>query len=234
MNKSTKLIFSTFFLVLFQLIAYAQSNTDSNQRTIIVSGKASFNLSPDEIILDINYQEYFKGEEKSENKVLIETIEKEVLGSLKATGISSNKITMGAAFMVRPNKDGKVYLKRRLNKSLTVCISNTEDYIKLIRQLEKDQLFDKVITTFRINSYRHTEQEAYKKKCKAAAFENAKENANLILGNSNNKLGKVLTIIESNSRKSNTNTYDFDNSSSNSGFKAIEVNYSLTVKFEIE
>jgi uncharacterized protein YggE len=220
------------------MVGKAQASGTLQAQTISVSGKASYNLSPNEIIVEISYQEYFTGPDESDgSKILIEELEKKVLASLETLKIAKDQITMGAATVVQPYRDNNI-LKRRINKSLYVCVNNSEDYIKLIRQLEKDKLFDKIITAFNLNSYNHTEKEKYYTRSRAEAFQNAKVKAELIVQQAQRKLGKVITIKEMNLSWDNgakNSFYSLDNSSGEkaSGFKPIVISYELEVVFEI-
>ncbi len=227
------------YLLFICSYAQAQPNNAAQIPSISVTGKASYNLSPNEIIVEISYQEYFTTpDEKEESRVLIEDLEKKVLGSLEVLKIAKDKITMGAAQVVQPYRDNTTMLKRRINKSLYVCVDNSDNYIKLIRQLEKDKLFEKIITQFNLVSYNHTEKEKYLTKSRAEAFKNAKAKAELILAQANQKLGKVVSIKEINYSFDNSSKgsfYSLDNFSNEttSGFKPIVINYELEVVFEI-
>lgn len=224
-----------YFLCIF-LFAGLQFVQAQSTPSITVTGEASFNLSPDEIIILISYEEYFTdANEALSSKVLIEDIEQKVLTSLKAAKIKDDKIAMGAATLVRPRVHQK-YLRRRINKSLSVCISNTEEYLLLIRQFEQDGLFDREVTSFRLSEYRHTERERYEKECQQKALVNARAKAQRIASQSGRKLGKVMSVTEKDLSSSawDASTYEVTSSSSGtSGFKGIPVSYALTVVFEL-
>jgi uncharacterized protein YggE len=236
MRKYFKIAF--LLITCLPLITDAQAGGTLQAQTISVSGKASYNLSPNEIIVEISYQEYFTSPDESDgSKILIEELEKKVLTSLETLKIAKDQITMGAATVVQPYRDNNI-LKRRINKSLYVCVNNSEDYIKLIRQLEKDKLFDKIITAFNLNSYNHTEKEKYYIRSRAEAFQNGKIKAELIVQQAQRKLGKVITIKEMNPSWDNgakSSFYSVDNSAGEktSGFKPIVISYELEVIFEI-
>lgn len=229
--KKIKLL--TLLFAIITSVSFSQNQTTS----ISVTGTASYNLSPNEIIIKISYQEYFKTtDEKLESKIPIEEIEKQVLKSLETAGIKKDKITMGEASLVQPYKNG-VLMKSRVNKTAFICIDNSDNYIKLIRQLEKDNLMDNIIQSFGVDEYRHTDKEKYLTKCRAEAFANAKTKAELILSQSNQKVGKIITVKEVSSQEhsSKNGFYSTDNFSNEktSGFKPVIISYTLDVTFEI-
>ena len=99
-------------------------------------------------------------------------------------------------------------------------------------------LFDTVIKKYNISEFRHTEKRTYLEKSRNQALLDAKSKADLILNNSSQKTGKIISIKENthNSQKSsNRSFYGTDNAkkSENSSFKPIIVSYSIIVVFEI-
>lgn len=225
--------FISFLFILGLLII----NPTFSQNSITVSGKSEFNLSPNEIIIKIAFQEFFKnGEELAENKVPIEEIEDRLLGAISKMDLDKEKITMGGVEIVRPYEN-RTYLKRRLKKDILICIENTDQYIELIRLLEKEDLFDEIIVEFTITEFRHTQREEYMTKSMEQAFSNAKEKAELILSKSGQKIGRALKIVEVNNRRtvaSDVNFYETTESRSQvSGFRPIIVAYEIQVVFEI-
>lgn len=232
-NNTIQLLLSLLFISLL-----TTASAQENKRTITVSGTSEFNLSPNEIIVKISFQEYFTDEaEKSEHKIKIESLEKKVLDAIQKTGLKKDKITSGSVQVIRPYKHG-IYYKPRLNKSLFVCVNNTQQYVDLTRMLETDGLFEKAITTFSITQYRHTEKEAYLTKSRNLAYNDAINKAKLILSNSNNQVGQVIRVTEVNKSVSTSSTgsfYTTENAttSSSSGFRPIVISYDLEVVFEI-
>ena len=221
--------------------AQAQSNINS----IKVTGAASVNVSPNEIIIEIRYQEYFEGEEQESNRVSIESIEALVLQALGNAAIQDEKITLGGINVVRPSyyKNGdRIFLKRRLSKALYICVETTDQLLKVVRELGKAQLMDDIITEFQITETRHTDIEQFEKEVKVEAFKDAREKAELILSTSNQKAGKVLSIKEFDPRQPalpqafDASTYETVAvpSAQVSGFRPIVVGYQIEVVFEIE
>lgn len=222
----------TCLLFLFALNVYAQSPP-----SITVTGESTYNLSPNEIIINISYQEYFTDpDEALSSKVAIETIEPKVLASVKKAGVPDDKVTMGEARLVRP-RERQEYGRRRINKSISVCVSDTEAYLRLIRQFEKDKLFDLEVTDFNLSDYRHTEREQFEQKCQGEAFAAARAKAERIAARSDRKVGKVYRVME----QSNQGQSGFSGSTyelvaapgGESGFGGIIVRYRVEVVFEL-
>jgi uncharacterized protein YggE len=205
--------------------------------TITVTGAHTHNLSPNEIIINLHYQEYFtNAQENMESKISIVEIEKLVLRSVISAGIRDDKITKGSANFIRPNRNNG-FKKGRIDKALFLCVTNTDEYIGLIQQLEKDGLFDNIITQFSINNYNHTEKTRYLRESRSKAFSDAKNKAELILAEANKKVGQVMTIKEINAHNQTGNGgfYDVGNHAEDSisGFQPINISYQLEVVFEI-
>ena len=226
-----KLIFILLSVTLLNVNTLFSQDT----KTITVEGSKTYNLSPNEVVIQVQYEEYFIENEK----VTIESIEEQILDVLNSEKIESDKITFGAISLIRPyDYNTKVYGKPRLQKSLFVCISTSEEFASLTRALEKEKLFDTIIKTYGVSEFRHTEKRAYLEKSRDQAFLDARSKADLILSNSSQKTGKIIKIQEK-APKSNASHYEsaygVDNfqKSENSGFKPIVISYSIVVVFEI-
>ncbi|GJM35111.1 MAG: hypothetical protein DHS20C18_41120 [Saprospiraceae bacterium] len=241
MHPKTKQAYLTLIFCIASLFAVAQTN---EARTISVTGSATTNVSPNEIIIEVRYEEYFNGEEQEANRVTIEKIEEKVLTALGKAKIKDEKITLGGINVIRPSiykNNERIDLKRRLSKALFICVETTDQLLKVVRQLEAAQLMDEVITTFEIVETRHTDVEEFKKQVKIDAFKDAWSKANLILSTSNQKPGAVLTVKESPQQPTNGmeifgSTYDVVASPASriSGFKPILVSCNIEVVFSIE
>lgn len=223
-------------LVIIMLLASAMSAQEVTP-TITVTGNHVQNLSPNEIIIKVDYQEYFTSPDESrESKITIDKIEDRVLKSISSAGVKPDKLTMGSANFIQPNRNNQ-FKKGRISKALYLCIENTEEYIRLIQQLEGDGLFDKMIVRFSISGYNHTDKNDYLVASRSNAFEAAREKANLILSKTNKQLGDVITIKEINasSRNNGGGFYAVDNTQgeSISGFQPIKISYQLEVVFEV-
>lgn len=231
-------------LIVFFCVISLLSIAQPEPRTIKVTGSSTVNVSPNEIIIEIQYQEYFKGEEQEDNRVSIDQIEGKVLKALGKAKIKDEKITLGGINVIRPSiykNNERIYQKRRLSKSLFICVENTDQLLNVVRRLEDARLMDEIITTFQIVETRHTNIENFKKQTKIDAFKDAQEKANLILSTSNQKPGAVLKVNEMPKlptivREFSESTYEAVTSPNSriSGFKPIQVSYTIEVVFVIE
>lgn len=206
------------------------------KRTITVSGESTIQISPNEIILRIDYSEYW-ATEKNEVKTTIKTIEKQILKSLKAAGVKDQNVTLGAVSLLRDyDRNKRVYTNRRLSKQLNVCVYSSSEIEKVIEVLEADNLFEKAVTQFLIASTRHTDKEKFEKQAKREAILDAKEKANLILAAVGKKSGEILSVKElsgSGTQNSGNSFYSVQ-SENNSGVSAITVVYKVETVFEIQ
>ena len=225
--------------IIFTIIFFAGTlvlMSQENSRTIQVSGSAEYNLAPDEIVISISFQEYYLDEEDTKSeKIRLEELQVKLEKAISNAAVKSTEISTGSVQIIRPNRHNG-YKRSRLNKTIYVCIKNTDQYITLTRELEKLNLFDQTITAFNISEYRHTEKEKYLTDSRSKAYDLALEKASLILSKSGEKLGKVITISElkANSANRNGGFYEVVNTGSfQSGFKPIVVFYEIEVEFEI-
>ena len=185
-----KLIF--LLLLLATLPALAQ--TEDNTRYIEVKGSAEMEIEPDEIIVDITIEEYWKEEfekkkdfEDYKNKVLLAQIEDELIKNLRKAGIDKKNIVvknLGNYWRYR----GKEFL---FSKQLEVDVTDLSKINKLM------QLADaKGIKSMRITELKHSGMDNYKKEVKIQALRDAKEKAKYLLESIGSELGDIQTITE--------------------------------------
>lgn len=221
---------------LLLLTVLSISSLNAQEKTITVTGESTIQISPNEIILRIDYQEYWDTP-KNEVKTTIKTIEKQVLKALKVAGVKDKNVTLGAVTLLRDyDRNKRIYTNRRLSKRLNVCVYSSDEIEKVIEVLEADNLFEKAIAQFQIASTRHTDKEAFEKQAKREAIVDAKNRANLILDAVGKKTGEILKVKElsgSGTQKSGDSFYSVQ-SENNSGVSAITVVYKVEAVFEIE
>lgn len=232
----------TLALLLLATLNLCSQENNFDPRTITITGSAEYNLSPNEIVIKVGFQEYFKDiNETPGSKVTIEELEPQVLKAIYAAGIAKDKVTVGEVKIVQPWQEGnrRIKKRRRLNKTLLVCVNSTEAYVDLTRKFEKENLFDKIITNYNILEYRHTEKDDFLSKSRNEAYKDAVAKADLILNESGNKRGTVLRITEFSARQrpeiNDQSMYSMSTGSeaTPSGFRPIVVGYKLEVTFEI-
>ncbi len=227
------------FAVLLMLAGqtFAQEN-----KTITVSGKSTLQLSPNEIILAITFNEYWTDMNFTE-RILLEDIEKKLINALREAKVKEKNITHSEVTLLREyDRTLRRYHNHHLSKTLSVCVNSAEEIATVIKTLRQRALFGKAISGFRISDLRHTEVEQYKQQVKTEAIQNARANGKLIVEALGKKLGDVLTIKEVkavNNWRNNDNGTSFYSTanasrSSESGISPITITYELEAVFEIE
>lgn len=184
------LILLAFLLVSITVVA----QDENNKRFIEVNGVAEMEIEPDEIIVNITIEEYWKEEfekkkdfEDYKNKVPLAQIEDELIKNLRKAGIDKNDIVvknMGNYWRYR----GKEFL---FSKQLEVDVTDLSKINKLM------QLADaKGIKSMRIADLKHTDMDKFKKEVKIQALLNAREKAKYLVESIGAELGEVQTIVE--------------------------------------
>ncbi len=222
------------------LILAGQTFAQEN-KTISVSGKSTLQLSPNEIILAITFNEYWKDKNFSE-RILLEDIEKKLMDALRSAKVKEKNITHSAVTLLR-EYDNRLrrYHNHHLSKTLSICVYSAEEIEVVIRALRQKALLGKAISGFHISDLRHTDMEEYKQQVKTEAIQNARADGQLIVEALGKKLGDIMTIKEihsSNSWHNNSGTsfYSTANASrsSQSGVSPITITYELEAVFQIE
>lgn len=179
-------------LLLSALPVLAQN--ENNNRYIEVKGSAEMEIEPDEIIVDITIEEYWKEEfekkkdfEDYKNKVPLAQIEDELIKDLRKAGIDKKDIVvknLGNYWRYR----GKEFL---FSKQLEVDVTDLSKINKLM------QLADaKGIKSMRIAELKHSGMDKFKKEVKIQALQDAQEKAKYLLESIGSELGEVQTITE--------------------------------------
>lgn len=181
-----------FFLVSIPTIA----QNELNNRYIEVKGNAEIEIEPDEILLSITIEEYWKEEfekkkdfEDYKNKVLLAEIEDQLIKNLRKAGINKEDIVVqniGNYYRYR----GKEFL---FSKRLEVNVTDLSKINKLM------QLADaKGIKSMTISELKHSRMDEFKKEVKIKALQDAREKAKYLLESIDEELGKVQFITEIN------------------------------------
>ena len=170
------------------------AQTENNNRYIEVKGSAEMEIEPDEIIVDITIEEYWKEEfekkkdfEDYKNKVPLAQIEDELIKNLRKVGIDKKNIVvknLGNYWRYR----GKEFL---FSKQLEVDVTDLSKINRLM------QLADaKGIKSMRIAQLKHSGMDQFKKEIKIQALKDAREKAKYLLESIGSELGEVQTITE--------------------------------------
>ena len=178
--------------LLASITAIAQN--ENNKRYIEVKGEAEMEIEPDEIVIAITIEEYWKEEfekkkdfEDYKNKVPLTEIEDELIKNLRKTGVNKENIVvknLGNYWRYR----GKEFL---FSKQLEVKVTDLSKINKLMQLIDS-----KGIKSMRIAELKHSEIDKFKKETKIQALQNAREKAKYLLESIGAKLGEVQSIIE--------------------------------------
>lgn len=232
---NTKLVLALCLLALTFLPIHAQTDND---RYIEVTGTSEIKIVPDEIHFIIEIKEYweeeFDGKSKPENyrtKVPLIQIEEQLRTTLNKLGIADNAI--------RVQEVGDYWRERGrdflIGKHLDITLKDFTLIDAIVKAVDT-----KGINSMRIGELKNKEMQAYRQKGKIEALKAAKAKATYLVEALGKHLGDVVRIVEpqedmrfpspfsaqSNVHSSQVDSYD--------AFRIIKLNYSMSVRFEIE
>lgn len=232
---NTKLLLMSFLLALIFVPIYAQTDND---RYIEVTGTSEIKIVPDEIHFIIEIKEYweeeFDGKSKPEDyrtKVPLSQIEQQLRTTLNKLGITDNAI--------RVQEVGDYWRERGrdflIGKQLDITLKDFTQIDAIVKTVDT-----KGINSMRIGELKNKEMQAYRQKGKIEALKAAKAKAAYLVETLGKRLGDVVRIVEpqedarfpspfsaqSNVHSSQIESYD--------AFRVIKLNYSMSVRFEIE
>jgi uncharacterized protein YggE len=187
-----QLIF-TLAAFLFFSFAHAQQPT-AQPRLVNVQAVAEMELTPDEVWVQVQLQEYDK---KGSGKVGIEKISNEFLAKMKALGLTEKEVSLQSA----SGQDNNYWQWYRRNKQKTPDMKASASYLlKLgsVKQMEQvvQQLDDEATQNFYIQKISHSKIEEYRNQLKLQALKNARDKATLMAGAVDAKVGAVYQINE--------------------------------------
>lgn len=218
-------------LILTSLGAFAQ-NADL-RRKIEVSGIAEKEVTPDIINVSISLQEYLDGKKKITIDQLEGQLEKAVndAGIVKEDFTISNVSAWNNTYQKKKNPD---FLAA---KQYSIRFHDLNKYNQILSAIDP-----KGIQSTAIESYDYSKMTELKRDLKIQALLAAKEKATYLLSSINEKLGRPISITESD----NTNTYPsprmFSNrvmatnaipSDSDIDIKQIKLSFQVQAIFEI-
>ncbi len=209
-----KQIFCIAILVFLINLVSGQQVTDKVSpfpKTITVTGSSEMEITPDEIYVVVDLQEYQK---KGQDKTSIEKIKSAFLQKCKALGIPDSAITI-ASYYGYNNYWQKKKEQIQLYSSISyqVKFSNSIDIDKLVNTLD-----DEATQNFRIIKTTHSNIKEFRKQLKILAIKAAKEKGIYLTEAIDEKLGEAVTISEQDETgyyNFFANQYQFANSYSN-------------------
>lgn len=222
-------------LILFTFCTQAQQFDYENTRHISVTGRATMEVVPDIIQIEVYLNEYYKGKQK----IGLTIIEAKFIDIIKMNGISPEQYNVDAF-----SSHKRRYKKKKEDvlafKKFVVTLKDSKKAAALILELSDADI------RASITSKSHTNMVELRKKVKVDALNAAKEKANYLLLGIDSNLGRVLRVKEEAEEESDYDIYKRVRSSSNSinlverqsidaknGLNPIIVTYKMSATFEI-
>jgi len=229
------LVYTILLLILTSLSLHAQNGPKNfiDQPFIEVTGTKELEITPDEIYLNIEFDEtQFKG------KVAVEKQEKLLIKTLQSIGIDTDKNLTTREFngIYHRKLFGKDEVTKIKKYELIVCDGNELNNVYEIAD-------DINVSAISVTGVSHSEIEKLKRKTKIEALKIAKNKASDYAIAIDQKIGKAIYIQENNALiNSNYNTIISNSSSSYSSeksvfsspdFQKITLSASVSVKFKL-
>ncbi len=222
-----QLLFPIVLLLTLSLTAQPEIQT----RYIEVNGSAELEVQPDEFVLFIGIEEYWKEEfekrkdpEDYRTKVPLAEIEDALIKDLRKAGIDKDDIRVrGMGNYWR--QTGKEFL---FSKQLEVTIN---DFAK-VNQLSS--LLDaKGIKNMYIGQMSHSDIDNLRKKVKADAMKNAMEKASFLVESVGESLGNVLVISELNDGYSRPYLAKNRMMAADASFESVDQIQNITISYQV-
>ena len=216
------------------LSLHAQTNAQTNERYIEVTGTSEIEIVPDKIHYLIEIREYFEEEfdgkskpEEYRTKVPLSEIEQELREAFANAGIPQNAIrTQEIGDYWR--QQGQDFL---VSKKFDITLTDFNQINEILKRIDT-----KGVHTMRIGELENKDMLVYHQKGKIEALKAAQKKATYLVEALGKKLGDVIRIVE----EGNSNIFPFAQSNvlssdaaSFDSFRTIKKNYSMLVRFEI-
>lgn len=173
----------------FSQIKYEQQVASPN---IEVAGFAELEIVPDEIYFNISLQEYFEDEKNQKNKVIISTLEKQLLKAIDEAGLPKDALSISGLGGYQNYTDKK--------KKPATFLESKQYELKVSTPEKLDGILSKVesrgVQYANVSRVDHSKREELKKQVKIDALKAAKVKAEYLVASLDQKLGKVLEIKE--------------------------------------
>mgnify|MGYP001776730729 FL=1 len=227
-------LFAFVISLLAVLSLHAQTNAQTNERYIEVTGTSEIEIMPDKIHYMIEIREYFEEEfdgkskpEEYRTKVPLSEIEQELREAFANAGIPQNAIrTQEIGDYWR--QQGQDFL---VSKKFDITLTDFNQINEILKRIDT-----KGVHTMRIGELENKDMLVYHQKGKIEALKAAQKKATYLVEALGKKLGDVIRIVE----EGNSNIFPFAQSnvlssdaSSFDSFRTIKKNYSMLVRFEI-
>ncbi len=161
-------------------------------RRIEVTGFSEMEVMPDELYFTVSLREYFKDEKNQKDKVLISTLEKQLIQAVTEAGLPKENLSVSGV--------GGYQQHWEKDKKPATFLESKQYQLKVERADKLDQILSKVdsrgIQYANMSRADHSRKEEFKNQVKVEALKNAKEKAAFLLNAIGEKAGPVLEIRE--------------------------------------
>jgi uncharacterized protein YggE len=180
-----KKLFIIAALILFTYGAFAQ-NVDL-RRKIEVTGIAEKEVTPDIINVSISLQEYLDGRKK----ITIDQLENQLESAVKQAGIPKEDFTISNVSGWNNTWQKKKNPDFLASKQYSIRFHDLDRFNQILSKVDP-----KGIQSTNIDSYDYSKMADLKRELKIQALQSAKEKATYLLGSINEKVGRPITITE--------------------------------------
>jgi uncharacterized protein len=181
-----KKLFILAALGLFTCSAFAQ-NVDL-RRKIEVTGLAEKEVTPDIINVSISLQEYLDGKKK----ITIDQLESQLQSAVKDTGIPKEDFTISNVSGWNNTWQKKKNPDFLASKQYSIQFHDLDKFNQILSKVDP-----KGIQSTNIDSYDYSKMADLKRELKIQALLSAKEKATYLLNSINEKVGRPISITES-------------------------------------
>jgi len=213
-------------------------------RKIEVAGFAEMEVVPDEIYFNVSLREYFTDEKNQKDKVVISTLEKQLIKAITEAGLSKDILSVSGVGGYQNYVDKK--------KKPATFLESKQYEIKVDRTDKLDGVLSKIdsrgIQYANISRVDHSKREEFKKQIKIDALKAAKEKATYLVAAVDQKLGQILEIRELDENiqypqpvfmKANMRSFAVEQSAdampdSDVQYQKIKISYRMQAAFEIK
>jgi uncharacterized protein YggE len=191
--KKIILLSSTLFISsLFSAFSQVTSQSLIQVPNIEVAGFAELEVVPDEIYFNISLREYFEDEKNQKDKVIISTLEKQLIKAVADAGLPKEALSVSGLGGYQNYTDKK--------KKPATFLESKQYELKVSGPEKLDGIMSKIdsrgVQYANVSRVDHSKKEEFKKQVKIAALKAAKEKAEYLVAALDQKLGKVLEIKE--------------------------------------
>lgn len=235
----------TLVVLMNSLILGAQTlfENNNNNRRITVTGSATMNIMPDEIIISIRLEEYWEEQflpntrkEDFEDKVTIDKIETEFFNKIDKIGIPKDSILLESS-----GRSWYWYPLSVVYKNYKISVSNFEIADEILYEMDFYG-----IKSVNISELKNINIPQYRKEVKSEAMIAAKNKAAYLLETIDEELGRIISVKERNSENhsmfsrpsasaySNVMMGSSGDSKNEDNFRSIPLRYEIEAVFEIK